>query len=160
VSIEIVQADLTNPDQVSSVIDIVDSYAREPVGGSKPLTAEVRDRLAVELESVPGLVVFLALFDARPAGIAVCFRGYSTFSAKPLLNIHDLAVRPTSRNRGLGRALLHAVDDYARATGCCKVTLEVRENNTGARRLYRKFGYGDAGSDAEPMPTIFLEKTL
>jgi ribosomal protein S18 acetylase RimI-like enzyme len=158
--IEIIQADLTDSEQVSSVIDIVDSYAREPVGGSEPLAAQVRERLAIDLKSVPGLVVFLALLDAEPAGVAVCFRGYSTFNAKPLVNIHDLAVQPKSRNRGLGRALLHAIDDYAKATGCCKVTLEVRENNIRARRLYREAGFGDVGSGTEAMPTIFLEKSL
>lgn len=160
VNIEISHADLSNTEQVLSIIEIIDAYAREPVGGNAPLAAEVRERLASELKSVPGLVIFLARCDAKPAGVAVCFRGYSTFKAKPLLNIHDLTVRPESRNQGLGRALLHAITDYAETTHCCKITLEVRESNTGARRLYREFGFGDAGSEAEAMPTIFLEKPL
>jgi len=101
------------------------------------------------------VVVFLALLDGEPTGVAVCFRGYSTFTAKPLLNIHDLAVLPEKRNRGLGRALLRGIDNYAKASGCCKITLEVREENTGARRLYRDVGFG-----TETMPTIFLEKRL
>lgn len=154
-NIEVIQADLTNAEQVSSVIDIIDSYAREPLNGGKPLTTEVRDQLVIELKSVPALVVFLALLDGVPSGVAVCFRGYSTFTAKPLLNIHDLAVLPEKRNRGLGRALLRGIDDYAKASGCCKITLEVREENTGARRLYRDVGFG-----TETMPTIFLEKRL
>ncbi len=154
-NIEVIQADLTDAEQVSSVIDIIDSYAREPLNGGKPLTTEVRDQLVIELKSVPALVVFLALLDGVPSGVAVCFRGYSTFTAKPLLNIHDLAVLPEKRNRGLGRALLRGIDDYAKASGCCKITLEVREENTGARRLYRDVGFG-----TETMPTIFLEKRL
>jgi ribosomal protein S18 acetylase RimI-like enzyme len=154
-NIEVIQADLTDAEQVSSVIDIIDSYAREPLNGGKPLTTEVRDQLVIELKSVPALVVFLALLDGVPTGVAVCFRGYSTFTAKPLLNIHDLAVLPEKRNRGLGRALLRGIDDYAKASGCCKITLEVREENTGARRLYRDVGFG-----TETMPTIFLEKRL
>ena len=153
--IEVIQADLTDAEQVSSVIDIIDSYAREPLNGGKPLTTEVRDQLVIELKSVPAMVVFLALLDGEPTGVAVCFRGYSTFTAKPLLNIHDLAVLPEKRNRGLGRALLRGIDDYAKASGCCKITLEVREENTGARRLYRDVGFG-----TETMPTIFLEKRL
>ena len=154
-NIKVIQADLADAEQVSSVIDIIDSYAREPLAGGRPLTAQVRERLAIELKSVPGLVVFLALLDAEPTGVAVCFRGYSTFTAKPLLNIHDLAVLPEKRNQGLGRALLRGIDDYAKASGCCKVTLEVREENNGARRLYRDVGFG-----TEIMPTIFLEKRL
>ena len=154
-NIEIVKADLTDSGQVASIIDIVDSYAREPMGGGEPLTAAVRAKLVDELDSVSGLVVFLALLDGRPTGVAVCFRGYSTFKAQPLLNIHDLAVLPGQRSRGLGRALLGAIEDYARETGCCKLTLEVRKDNTGARRLYREYGFG-----TEVLPTIFLEKRL
>ena len=154
-NIEVIQADLADAEQVSSVIDIIDSYAREPLNGGKSLTTEVRDQLVIELKSVPAMVVFLALLDGEPTGVAVCFRGYSTFTAKPLLNIHDLAVLPEKRNRGLGRALLRGIDDYAKASGCCKITLEVREENTGARRLYRDVGFG-----TETMPTIFLEKRL
>lgn len=154
-NIEILKADLTDSEQVASIIDIVDSYAREPMAGGAPLAAEVRDQLVIELASVPGMVVFLALYDSEPAGVAVCFLGYSTFKAKPLLNIHDLAVLPEKRNRGLGRALLRAIDEYARDSECCKVTLEVREDNIGARRLYRDVGFG-----TEILPTIFLEKRL
>lgn len=154
-SIEIIQADLADSNQVASIIEIVDSYAREAMGGGAPLTSAVRGKLAAELDTVPGLVVFLALLDSEPVGVAVCFRGYSTFKAQPLLNIHDLAVLPKRRGRGLGRAMLKAIDDYAMASGCCKVTLEVREDNDGARRLYRDVGFG-----TEILPTIFMEKSL
>jgi len=155
VNIEIIQADLANTRHVESIIEIVDSYAREPMGGAAPLATEARDRLAIEIDSVPGLVIFLALLDEVAAGVAVCFRGYSTFKAQPLVNIHDLAVLPERRGRGLGTAMLAAIEDYARDTGCCKLTLEVREDNAGARRLYRDVGFG-----TEILPTIFLEKSL
>ncbi len=89
----------------------------------------------------------------------MCFVGLSTFSALPLLNIHDLAVRPEFRGTGLGRALLDAAEDEARERGCCKLTLEVQEDNTRARSVYRAFGFddfviGDSG------PTRFLSKPL
>lgn len=154
-NIQVKKANLADPGQVASIIEIVDSYSREPLAGGQPLAAEVREQLAEELDSVPGLVIFLALLDGEPAGVAVCFLGYSTFKARPLLNIHDLAVLPELRSRGLGRALLEAVENYARDIGCCKLTLEVREENVGARRLYRSVGFG-----TEVLPTIFLEKRL
>jgi ribosomal protein S18 acetylase RimI-like enzyme len=154
-NIEVKKADLGDSGQVAGIIEIIDSYAREPLAGGQALTPEVRDQLSDELDSVPGLVIFLALLDGEPAGAAVCFLGYSTFKARPLLNIHDLAVLPKLRSRGLGRALLEAVEHYARDLGCCKLTLEVREENVGARRLYRGFGFG-----TEVLPTIFLEKRL
>jgi ribosomal protein S18 acetylase RimI-like enzyme len=37
--------------------------------------------------------------------------------------------------------LLKAVEDDARQLGCCKVTLEVRCDNTRAMGLYRSVGF-------------------
>jgi ribosomal protein S18 acetylase RimI-like enzyme len=89
----------------------------------------------------------------------VAFTGFSTFHARPLLNIHDLAVLPGLRGGGVGRALLSSAEQYARANGYCKLTLEVQEDNTPAMHLYERFGfrnvvYGNSG------PTRFLSKPL
>ena len=79
-----------------------------------------------------------------PCGIAACFRGFSTFAAKPLINISDFYVVPSLRGRGLGRTLLDAIQDEAVTTGCCKLTLEVQQNNARARSVYGKFGFAQA----------------
>jgi ribosomal protein S18 acetylase RimI-like enzyme len=89
----------------------------------------------------------------------VAFIGFSTFHARPLLNIHDLAVVPGRRGKGVGRALLTAAEAHAGELGCCKLTLEVQDDNTPARQLYERFGfrnvvYGDSG------PTRFLSKPV
>jgi ribosomal protein S18 acetylase RimI-like enzyme len=86
----------------------------------------------------------LAFANDTPVGLAVCFRGLSTFRALPLLNIHDLAVLPPYRGKGIGRALLQAAEELARLQGCCRLTLEVLESNAGARALYRRFGFDDS----------------
>ena len=96
-------------------------------------------------------MVFLAFDGDRPVGIANCFLGFSTFRARPLVNIHDLHVLPSHQRRGVGRRLLEAVEARARALDCCKLTLEVQEGNVGAQALYASFGfeearYGDAGA--------------
>jgi ribosomal protein S18 acetylase RimI-like enzyme len=88
--------------------------------------------------------VLLAFADEVAIGIAVCFVGFSTFRARPLLNVHDLAVLPQYRGKGAGRALLLAAEDHARRQGCCRLTLEVLESNSGARALYRRFGFDDS----------------
>ena len=82
-----------------------------------------------------------------------------TFSAKPLLNVHDLAVHREYRGQGVGRRLLDAVEAEARRLGCCKLTLEVRRNNSVAKGLYERIGFdygGPAGADmafmSKPLP--------
>ncbi|MGE3277821.1 MAG: ribosomal protein S18-alanine N-acetyltransferase [Vicinamibacterales bacterium] len=57
------------------------------------------------------------------------------------IHINNLAVRPELRGSGLGRTLLAAVLDAARALGAPRATLEVRRSNTAALRLYEGAGF-------------------
>lgn len=160
-NMRIIEADLSDEAQLAAIIDVLDSYAREPAGGSEPLPEEVRQRLLTDLGHVDNAVVYAAVdADARVVGIAVCFRSYSSFKARPLINIHDLAVLPDHRGRGIGHALLAAVEERARAEGCCKITLEVLDDNYGARRLYESIGFGDGGPGERETTTLFMQKPL
>jgi len=105
-------------------------------------------------------VVFLAWHSATPVGIAVCFVGFSTFLARPLINIHDLAVIPVYRRHGVGRLLLEQVAAKGKALGCCKLTLEVRADNHSAQRLYEAVGFDNAASYGGAVRVLFLEKRL
>jgi GNAT superfamily N-acetyltransferase len=153
-------ADLADPADAAAVLMVLDAYARDPMGASRSLTPAVRERLIPALRRIPGAYQVLALQGRAPIGVAVCFTGFSTFKALPLTNIHDLAVLPGWRRRGVGRRLLSAVEEIARRRGHCKITLEVREDNPGAAALYRKFGFGAAQSDDRTVQYLFLEKRL
>lgn len=138
--IAISEADLDNMKHADAILKILDSYAKDPMGMNKPLNTSVKNNLITELSKFPGTVCLLAFVGERSAGLAICFFGFSTFNGKKLLNIHDLAVDPGFRGRGIGNELLNAVEKKARETGCCKVTLEVREDNR-ARNLYERSGF-------------------
>jgi ribosomal protein S18 acetylase RimI-like enzyme len=142
-------------------VALLDAYARDPMGGGAPLPADVRARLGGDLHERTArgaAVVLLARRGGEAVGVAVCFPGYSTFRARPLLNLHDLAVLPAARGRGVGEALLAGVAGRARALGCCKVTLEVREDNAPARRLYARAGFVDSAPAGAATRTLFLER--
>jgi GNAT superfamily N-acetyltransferase len=152
------EADFADARDAAAIVALLDMYASDSIGGGEPLAAAVRARLVPELERHPTTLVLLAFAGAEPVGIAVCFFGFSTFAARPLLNVHDLAVVPGRRGTGVGRALLAAVEEQARRRGCCKLTLEVQDANARARALYAAFGFEDfvvAGS-----ATRFLAKPL
>ncbi len=135
-------ADLRCPADLDATVSLLDMYAREPMGAARALSEEVRSRLYRDLPELEQILVFLAEdTQGEPLGIAFCVLGYSTFAARPLINIHDLAVRPEARGRGVGSALINAVIAEARQRHCCKVTLEVRTDNVGAQRLYRRYGF-------------------
>jgi len=143
--IRIVEVDYDDPSQSVDLIAMLDAYARDPMGGGRPLPEEVKQRLISGLKAHPAACSFLAYLDDKPVGLVNCYLGFSTFAGRPLLNIHDLAVIPEARRMGIARRLLDAVRDKARALGCCKLALEVRDDNPAAQRLYQRYGFHDGG---------------
>lgn len=153
-------ANLLDPADARALVDLLDSYARDPMGGGTPLREDVKERLPPDLAARPGAVVLLAHMDGLPAGVAVAFEGYSTFEAKPLLNLHDFVVVPAMRGRGIAPRLLETLESEARRRHCCKITLEVLENNHRARSVYARFGFAGYELDPAAGKALFLQKKL
>lgn len=156
--IEVRQADLQRDGEL--VLELVDAYSRDRMGDGAPLSDYARENLIEGLKSQPLALVVVALVDSQPAGIAVCFGGFSTFAAKPLLNVHDLAVMPAFRGMGVSRALLEFVEARAKERGCCKITLEVLEGNARARKVYDGAGFRDPVYGGNKVRSFFLTKRL
>jgi len=158
--VQIKEADLNDAHDQEAVVSLVDAYARDVMGNGQPLSSEVRSTLIAGLREHPTTHVLLAHDEGKPVGIAVCFRGFSTFAARPLLNIHDLAVIAEYRARGIGRQLLAAVEKKAKALGCCKLTLEVLEKNRTAKGLYEAVGFNQMVFLEEAGGALFMTKDL
>ena len=156
----IVEADLADPHHAAAVLQLLNEYAADPMGGGKPLSEFARDNLVRELAARASIRVVLAFEGDHPAGIAVCIEGFSTFSCRPLLNIHDLAVSIRYRGQGIGRALIARVEQIAESMGCCKITLEVLEGNAPARALYRSCGFAGYQLDPGLGRAMFLQRLL
>jgi GNAT superfamily N-acetyltransferase len=112
------------------------------------------------LAALPGALSLIAYVDEQPAGLANCFVGFSTFAARPLVNIHDLFVDARFRGTGIGRALFGRIESEATALGACKVTLEVLSGNGPAKSLYASLGYGDYALDPAQGTALFWQKRL
>jgi ribosomal protein S18 acetylase RimI-like enzyme len=158
--IRIVEADLSLAQHKEAVLAMVDAYSRDPMGNGKPLDSDVRARLIRGLQEHPTTLIYLAFDDDNPVGAAVCFIGFSTFAAKPLINIHDFVVLPAVRGKGVGRRLLEAVEKKARELGCSKLTLEVMDNNHQALRMYQAAGFVRYALQEESGTAIFMSKPL
>ncbi|WP_328723044.1 GNAT family N-acetyltransferase [Streptomyces sp. NBC_00247] len=59
--------------------------------------------------------------------------------------VSKLMVRPSGRGRGLGRALLTAVEEWAASAGLSLLVLDT-ETGSAAERLYRAAGWTECGS--------------
>jgi GNAT superfamily N-acetyltransferase len=158
--IKIVEANLARPEHQRDVLAMTAAYALDEMGNGGPLALEVLERLIPGLRQHPTTIIFLAYADEKAIGIATCFLGFSTFTARPLINIHDLAVLPEYRSHGVGRLLLQAVEQNARERGCSKVTLEVQENNLRARRVYESAGFAQAIYGETTGGSLFYTKAI
>lgn len=157
---EIIRADYGHPDHAAAIVTLMQVYAQDRMGGGDALPLEVTSVLIERLAATPGAVSILAFANGQPAGLLNAFAGFSTFAARPLLNIHDVVVAPAFRGQGLARALVAEAETVARERGCAKLTLEVLEGNATAQRLYRSLGYGDYVLDPEMGRALFWQKRL
>jgi GNAT superfamily N-acetyltransferase len=157
--ISVLRADLDRADHQQAIVDLIDAYSRDPMGDEQPLPEDVKARLIPGLREHPTTIAFLAYDGDSPIGIALCFKGFSSFKAKPLINIHDLAVRPGYRGQGIGRRLLEAVIEEGRTLGCCKITLETQERNP-AQKLYRSVGFARDVHTEAAGGAIFMTRPL
>lgn len=159
-STEIFPADYRNPQHARDIIFLLDHYARDPMGGGAPLDGAVARCVVDELAQRPYAFTVLCYVDGEPAGLVNCFEGFSTFKARPLINIHDIVVRKEYRGRNLSKAMLACVESIARQKGCCKLTLEVLEGNAPAQMAYRKFGFAGYELDPQMGQALFWQKWL
>ncbi len=95
-----------------------------------------REMLAWELEHSDLVRVWVARGDEASV-VAFC----TAWLVVDELHIHTLAVHPRWRRRGYGRALLSHVRREGAREGARRATLEVRESNLPARRLYEQAGF-------------------
>ena len=158
--IEVVEADLGRPQHSAALVTLLSEYASDPMGGGVDLDERVKSRLAVELQKRNNIHVVLAFVNDLPSGLVICIEGFSTFSCKPLLNIHDVVVTRQQRGNGLFGRMLTKVEEITRRQECCKLTLEVLEGNHAAKAVYAKAGFAGYELDPELGKAMFWQKKL
>ena len=152
--------DLENPDEQAVWLALLDHYAQDPMGGGKPLADSVKQALIPGLKGFAGFHGAIAWQDGAAVGLINCFTGFSTFAARPLLNIHDIVVHASCRGRGVGQALLAWAEGRADTLGACKLTLEVLANNHKALAAYERAGFAPYVLDPAAGQALFLQKYL
>ncbi|NMP32539.1 GNAT family N-acetyltransferase [Thalassotalea sp. M1531] len=159
-SVEIIEVDYHDEQQVQDLIVLLDSYAKDPMGGGEPLSNEIKKNLPDALKARSFVFSFIAYVDGKPAALANCIESFSTFACKPIINIHDMAVSRDFRGKGLSQKLLAKVEETAIEKGCAKITLEVLTGNLVALNAYKKFGFSGYELDPEAGKAEFWEKKL
>ena len=123
-------------DRLQSDADLDAVAALEARCFSNPWT---REMLAAELQRSSVAHVFL-LRQRDGSIVAFC----SCWIVLDELHVNTIAVDEPHRRRGLGRFLMEGVMAEAARLGATRATLEVRQSNTAARRLYERLGFSVA----------------
>jgi GNAT superfamily N-acetyltransferase len=97
--------------------------------------------LRAQMESNhPPFECLLAEYESEPAGFALFFRNYSTWTGRCGLYLEDLFVREEYRGRGVGGALIRCLRQVAGERGWARMDWAVLNWNTNAQSFYREHG--------------------
>src|SRR5215211_3037147 len=88
----------------------------------------------------PRLFCEIAEWNGEPAGFAVWFINFSTFSGRSGIYLEDLFVRPAQRGRGIGRALLAHLARQCVENGWSRLQWSVLDWNTASIEFYKSLG--------------------
>jgi len=103
------------------------------------------DRWRERLSS-PGAYQVIASIDGTPAGMAGGFP-----SADDTAELVSMWVAPAGRGKGVGNALMTAIEDWARGIGAATLKLSVVPGNDPAHNLYLRHGYVDTDEPGDLM---------
>ena len=162
-SVRVCKADYADPVHMQALIELLDGYARDPAGGSEPLSSYAKSNLPAALLARTFMFSVLAFDEANdgaPLGLINCVEGFSTFACRPLVNIHDVVVAVSHRGQRIGEQMLGLVEQIARERGACKLTLEILSENTSAMKLYRRIGFDNYQLEPNMGQAHFMQKWL
>jgi GNAT superfamily N-acetyltransferase len=89
----------------------------------------------------PWVSVLVAEIAEELIAYAVLCPLYTAQYGQRGMDLHHLFVVPAWRSRGLGRRMVHAALDYARAQSCSAVTVGADAGNVAAQDFYQRLGF-------------------
>ncbi|MGH1360601.1 MAG: GNAT family N-acetyltransferase [Burkholderiaceae bacterium] len=142
-----------SPANVSLVVPLVQEYwAFEAIDGfdAGQIVAQLSRLSADEQRGA----AWVAMDDGKAVGYVIVVYVFSLEHLGLTAEVDELYLRAGDRNRGIGQALMQAVEAAAVRAGCSNLSLQVSRTNENARRFYRRAGFVD-----RPQYQL-LEKTL
>jgi len=106
-----------------------------------------------------GELTFL-LAGEGPDGIAQLRFLPSLWSGGLDAYLEELYVVPARRGQGIGRALLEATMETARAAGATRMDLNTGETDTAARALYESAGFTNREGSPDGPSMLYYEREL
>lgn len=140
----------------AAIGQLLDAFNREyedPTPGPEKLA----ERLG-ELMADGDTAVLLA--GSEPVGLAVLRFRRSIWTEGQECYLAELYVVPERRGQGVGRALMHAAMQLARARGADFMDLNTGEQDVAARALYERLGFSRTEGKPDGPVNYYYEREL
>jgi ribosomal protein S18 acetylase RimI-like enzyme len=125
----------------------------EPTPGPDALAGRVRVLLAAGDTQI-------LIAGEGPDGLAVLRFREAIWDTALECYLAELYVVPEQRGQGLGRALMEAAMEAARAEGATHMDLGTAEDDLAARGLYESLGFDNRGGRPDGSLNYFYEREL
>jgi ribosomal protein S18 acetylase RimI-like enzyme len=111
-------------------------------------------------ELLRGGAMTVLLTGEPPVGLALLRLRPSPWTDGEEAYLQELYVVPARRGEGLGRALVEATIETARAAGARSLDLNTGEADVGARALYEKLGFTNREGGPDDPRMLFYEREI
>lgn len=126
-----------------AIVPRLRAFGAPPLRPAEALDTEEAATLERALDDrAPDAILLIAeLEDVGPAGVAYAVTATDYFTHERHGHLSIIIVSAEGEGRGVGRALLAAVDEWSAAQGHRFITLNVFSGNDRARAFYERAGY-------------------
>jgi GNAT superfamily N-acetyltransferase len=147
------RADPGDAERIAELLHDFNSEFEEPTPGAVLLAKRVRHLL--EAGDITVLLV-----GSKAQGLAVLRFRPALWKDALDCYLEELYVVPDRRGQGLGRALMEAAIELARAQGAADMHLGTSEDDVTARALYERLGFNNRGGRPDGPINYFYEREL
>ncbi len=147
------RGEVADAEAIGRLLHEFNSEFDEPTPGPGPLASRVRELL-------PAGEITVLLGGTGPDGIAVLRFRADIWTQGLECYLAELYVVPDRRGQGLGRALMEAALELARAQGAVYMDLGTSEDDRAARGLYESLGFSNRGGKPDGPVSYFYEREL
>jgi len=130
------QAGESDLEAVAGLFDLYRQFYRKP-----PDLERARSYVAERVARRESVVLVAQSGDGQLTGFCQLYPTYCSLRMARTFVLYDLYVAPVARGQGVGRALMRAAEDHARAAGAVRLELSTARDNKPAQRLYESLGW-------------------